>query len=287
MFISTSDRAKVLTQALPYIQKYHSKTIVIKYGGNAMLNEGLKEAVISDLVLLNLVGINVVLVHGGGPEISDNLKKMNIESVFKNGIRVTDSKTLEVAQMTLAGKINKDLVNKIRKIGASAMGICGIDGGLISAKKVSDDSYGYVGEITSINPKPIFDLINTGYIPVVATIACGDEDSDVYNINADTAAAELAVALNAEKLILLTDVKGVMKDVSDEDTLITIIKTNEIEKLKEEGIIKGGMIPKIDCCKRALDGGVKRTHVIDGRISHSILIELLSDEGIGTMFVKE
>jgi acetylglutamate kinase len=302
MFISNLDKAKVLTQALPYIQKYNKKTIVVKYGGNAMVNEKLKEAVISDLILLSVVGINVVLVHGGGSEITDMMKKLNIETKFINGLRYTNEETMDVVQMVLAGKTNKDLVNLIGMQGGNAVGLAGIDSGLIKAKKLYDsvNDYGYVGEITDINIKPVVDLLEKGYIPVIATIAQGIDgekvenqidsidvkSSKVYNINADTAAAEIAIKLKAEKLILLTDVKGLMTDLKDEDTLIPIVKVSEVEELKKKGIINGGLIPKVDCCVASIKGGVNRTHIIDGRIQHSILIEMLSDEGIGTMFVK-
>ena len=286
MFISNIDKAKVLIQALPYIQEYYGKTIVVKYGGNAMINEGLKDAVISDLVLLKLVGINVVLVHGGGPEITGMFDKLGIESKFINGLRYTSEEAVEVVQMVLAGKTNKDLVNKIERIGGSAIGLSGIDGGLIKAKKLSDGEfdYGCVGEIIEVNTKIISDNIASGFIPVVSTVACSaDDESMVYNINADTAAAKIAIALGAEKLILLTDVKGLMHDVKDEDSLIPEVKLSEIQKLIDEGIIKGGMIPKVECCADTVKGGVKRAHIIDGRLTHSILIEMLSDEGIGTM----
>jgi len=301
MIISNLDKAKVLTQALPYIQRYHKKTIVVKYGGNAMINEKLKSAVMDDLILLSLTGINVVLIHGGGPEITDMMNKLNIETKFINGLRYTDEETIEVVQMVLAGKINKDLVNLIGLKGGNAIGISGIDSGLIKAKKLADGEfdYGYVGEITDINIKPVEDILEMGYIPVIATIAqgvdaeytidsnnLGTDKSAVYNINADTAASEIAIKLKAEKLILLTDVKGLMTDVKDEDTLISVVKIAEVEDLKNKGIISGGMIPKTDCCVASIMGGVKRTHIIDGRIQHSILIEMLSDEGIGTMFVK-
>jgi len=287
MFISNIDKAKVLIQALPYIQEYYGKTIVVKYGGNAMINEGLKDAVISDLVLLKLVGINVVLVHGGGPEITGMFEKLGIESKFINGLRYTSEEAVEVVQMVLAGKTNKDLVNKIERIGGSAIGLSGIDGGLIKAKKLDDgeNDYGCVGEIVEVNTKIISDNIESGFIPVVSTVACSsDDESMVYNINADTAAAKIAIALGAEKLILLTDVKGLMHDVKDEDSLIPEVKLSEIQSLIDEGVIKGGMIPKVECCAETVKGGVKRAHIIDGRLTHSILIEMLSDEGIGTMF---
>lgn len=290
MFISNIDKAKVLIQALPYIQKYYGKTIVVKYGGNAMINEGLKDAVISDLVLLKLVGINVVLVHGGGPEITGMFEKLGIESKFINGLRYTSEEAVEVVQMVLAGKTNKDLVNKIERIGGNAIGLSGIDGGLIKAKKLSDSEfdYGCVGEIIEVNTKIISDNIESGFIPVVSTVACSaDDESTVYNINADTAAAKIAIALGAEKLILLTDVKGLMHDVKDEDSLIPEVKLSEIQSLIDEGVIKGGMIPKVECCAETVKGGVKRAHIIDGRLTHSILIEMLSDEGIGTMFTSD
>jgi len=302
MLISNLDKAKVLTQALPYIQKYNKKTIVVKYGGNAMINEKLKEAVISDLVLLSLVGIRVVLVHGGGSEISDMQKKLGIEPKFINGLRYTDEDTIDIVQMVLAGKTNKDLVNLIGLRGGSAIGLSGIDSGLIKAKKLCDEEndYGYVGEIVDIDIKPVEDLLEMGYIPVIATIAQGIDGGEsenpidsmdikksaVYNINADTAAAEIAIGLKAEKLIVLTDVKGLMTDLKDEDTLIPVVKIHEVANLKKEGVISGGMIPKVDCCTASIDGGVSRAHIIDGRIQHSILIEMLSDEGIGTMFLK-
>lgn len=288
MFISNAEKAKVLTQALPYIQKYSGKTIVVKYGGAAMINEGLREAVISDLVLLSLVGINVVLVHGGGPEISDMLKKIGHESKFINGLRYTDDETINIVQMVLAGKANKDLVNLIERIGGRAVGVCGIDGGLIKAKKFEDgeNDYGYVGEITDIDVSILTDNIEKGYIPVVSTVAGGIDDNPVYNINADTAAAKIAVALGAQNLILLTDTRGVMRDFHDEDTLIPVIHLSEIDPLIEEGVISGGMIPKVRCCESAVRGGISKTCVIDGRIMHSILIEMLSDEGIGTMFIE-
>lgn len=290
MLISNIDKAKVLTQALPYIQKYYGKTIVVKYGGNAMLNEGLKDAVISDLVLLSLVGINVVMIHGGGPEISDLLDKLDIKSEFINGLRYTSDDAMDVVQMVLSGKTNKSLVNKIQKIGGRSVGLSGVDGGMIKAMKYEDgkNDYGNVGEIVSVDVSIVRDVIKDGYIPVISTVAGSlDDNSPIYNINADTAAAKIAIALNAEKLILLTDVKGLMADLKDDDTLIPVVKLSEVEQLKADGIIKGGMIPKVDCCVATIEGGVKRAHIIDGRITHSILIEMLSDEGIGTMFLHE
>lgn len=288
MFVSNYDKAQVLSQALPYIQKYTGETIVVKYGGNAMINDGLKEAVISDLVLLTCVGIHVVLVHGGGPEITEMLKKIGKESKFVNGMRYTDDETISVVQMVLAGKTNKDLVNRIEKIGGRAIGLCGIDGGLIKAKKLDDgvNDYGNVGEITDIDTSIITDIIGKGYIPVVSTVALGTDGNSVYNINADVAAAKIAVALKARNLLLLTDVRGLMRDIKDDSTFIPSVKIAEIESLKRDGVISGGMIPKIDCCVDAVNGGVGHTCIIDGRIPHSILIEILSDEGIGTMFIK-
>lgn len=289
LLISNIDKAKILIQALPYIQKYWGKTIVVKYGGNAMLNEGLKDAVISDLVLLSLVGINVVLIHGGGPEITDAFEKYGIKTEFINGLRYTSEEAIDVVQMVLAGKTNKSLVKKIERIGGNAVGLSGLDGAMIKAKKLVDGEYDYgcVGEVCGIDSKIIEDVIEKGFIPVVATIGSGVDDySEVYNINADTAAAAIAIALKAEKLILLTDVRGLMADVRDEDSLISVVKLSEIDSLIESGIIKGGMIPKVKCCETTVKGGVKRAHIIDGRLMHSILIEMLSDEGIGTMFVE-
>lgn len=290
MFISNFDRAKVLIEALPYIQQFTGKTVVVKYGGNAMTGEGLRDAVISDLVLLRLVGINVVLVHGGGPEINDMLHKLSIESTFINGLRYTDDDTIDVVQMVLAGKINKDLVNRIGRIGGKAVGLSGIDGGMIKAKKLDDgvNDYGNVGEITEVDTKIITDNIAAGFIPVVATVAAGiDGESPVYNINADTAAAKIAIALGAEKLVLLTNTSGLMRDVKDDDTLISVVKTSEIDGLIADKVIDGGMLPKIDCCRMCVENGVRRAHIIDGRLLHSILIETLSNEGIGTMIVAD
>lgn len=286
MSITTEDKAGVLIEALPYIQKYTGKTIVVKYGGNAMLSDELRNAVISDLVLLSLTGINVVLVHGGGPDINDMLKKIGKKSEFINGLRYTDEETAEVALMVLAGKTNKQLVDLIGRTGGRAIGLCGLDGGLIKATKYTDaegTDYGYVGEISSVNADVIKDVVNRGYIPVISTVAHADDSDGVYNINADTAAAEIAVALNAENLILLTDTQGVLRDPKDPSTLISVIRKDEVDGLKSDGIISGGMIPKVECCVKAVEGGVK-TFIIDGRIKHSILIEMLSEEGIGTMF---
>lgn len=285
---NTAEKAATLVAALPYIQKYYKKTIVIKYGGNAMTSEELKNAVMSDIVLLSLVGINVVLVHGGGPEISGMLKKVGKESRFIKGLRYTDEETMDIVQMVLSGKVNKDLVTLIQQKGGKAVGLCGLDGSMLKARRLTDadgTDYGYVGEVVAVNPDAIENAFENDYIPVVATIAEGDEGK-AYNINADTAAARIAVAIGAEKLILLTDIRGVLRDPKDEDTLIHVIHSDEVQGLIDEGIISGGMIPKIACCVDAIEGGVRRTHIIDGRIPHSILIELLSDEGIGTMFLK-
>ncbi len=293
MFVSNYDKAQVLNQALPYIQKYSGKTVVVKYGGNAMLNDGLRDAVISDIVLLSLVGINVVLVHGGGPEITDMLGKLNLESHFINGLRYTDADTMGVVQMVLAGKTNKDLVKRIEHIGGHAVGLCGIDGGMIRAKKLDDgkNDYGYVGEIIDVDASIIKANLAQGCIPVVSTVALGvdeygEDANPVYNINADIAAAKLAVALHASNFILLTDVRGLMYDPHDEDTLIPEVKIDEVDNLVREGVIKGGMIPKVNCCVDAVRRGIQKTVIIDGRIPHSILLEMLSDEGIGTMFVR-
>ena len=285
---NTAEKAATLVAALPYIQKYYKKTIVIKYGGNAMTSEKLKNAVMSDIVLLSLVGINVVLVHGGGPEISGMLKRIGKESRFIKGLRYTDEETMDIVQMVLSGKVNKDLVTLIQQKGGKAVGLCGLDGSMLKARRLTDadgTDYGYVGEVVAVNPDAIENAFENDYIPVVATIAEGDEGK-AYNINADTAAARIAVAIGAEKLILLTDIRGVLRDPKDEDTLIHFIHSDEVQGLIDEGIISGGMIPKIACCVDAIEGGVRRTHIIDGRIPHSILIELLSDEGIGTMFLK-
>lgn len=284
--ISTAGRAQVLTDALPYIKAMNNKTVVIKYGGNAMINENLKQCVMNDMVLLSLVGINVVLVHGGGPEITEMLNKVGKESKFVNGLRYTDKETVDIVQMVLAGRVNKDLVRLLEKAGGKAVGLCGLDGSMIKAvKKEAENDLGFVGEIVDIDVKPITDAIANGNIPVIATVACGQDDDEVYNINADTAAARIAAALGAEKLLLMTDVRGLLRDASDEDTLVSVVNVSDVAGLKKEGIISGGMIPKIDCCVEAVRRGVKSTHIIDGRIPHSILIELLSVEGIGTMFI--
>lgn len=282
--IENQDRANVLVQALPYIQKYYNKTVVIKYGGNAMINEELKEAVMTDIVLLSLVGINVVLVHGGGPEINDMLKKIGKESKFVNGLRYTDEETVDIVQMVLAGKVNKSLVQLLGAHKGKAIGLCGLDGGLLKAKQLGEGELGFVGEITDVDVTPVTDVISKGYIPVIATVA-GGENGEVYNINADTAAAKIASALHAEKLLLMTDVRGLLRDKDDESTLISVVNVSEVQALKNQGVICGGMIPKIDCCVEAVRRGVHRAHIIDGRIPHSILMEMLTDEGIGTMFL--
>lgn len=281
---SNTMKAKVLTAALPYIQKYTGKTVVVKYGGNAMIHPDLKKAVMSDIILLSLVGIHVVLVHGGGPDISNMLKKLEIPSRFVDGLRYTDEETAQVVQMVLSGKTNKDLVSLIGQLGGNAIGLCGIDGCMIKAKKIEGD-YGFVGEITSINTEPITQAIQSGYIPVIATVGT-DCQGQTYNINADTAAAEIAAALKAESMITLTDIRGLLLDISKEDSLIPVVKIEEVEKLIEEGVIGGGMIPKVKSLEKSLLSGVEKAVMIDGRIEHSILIEMFSDEGIGTMFIK-
>lgn len=284
--ISNQDMSQVLIDALPYIQKYNNKILVIKYGGNAMTNKELKDAVMTDIVLLSLVGIKVVLVHGGGPEISDMLKRLNIESHFVNGLRYTDDATVDVVKMVLAGKVNKELVQLLAQHKGNAIGLCGIDGGmLIAEKKKTDDGQdiGYVGEITKVNTKPILDALANGNIPVIATVAT-DEDGNTYNVNADTAAARIAAELGAENLILMTDIAGLLRDKDDPSTLISEVNVSEVPFLKMQGIISGGMIPKIECCVEAVRRGVNKTVIIDGRVPHSILIEILSNEGIGTQF---
>lgn len=289
MSISSMDKAQILVEALPYIQKYYGKTIVIKYGGNAMVSEELCDAVIHDIVLLSLVGINVIVVHGGGPEINAMLDKIGHESKFVNGLRYTDQETMDVVQSVLAGKVNKNLVTMINHLGGHAIGICGMDDNFITATKLDKGDgcdYGLVGEVVGVDPDIIKIILSKGAIPVVSTVAAGLDGNTCYNINADTAAAEIAVALNAEKLILMTDVVGVCADPKDPDSLIRQIRLDEIDGLKESGIISGGMIPKIDCCKKALEMGVSRTHILDGRNPHSILIEILSHKGIGTMIWK-
>lgn len=282
MNISNADRAEILVHALPYIQKYTGKILVVKYGGNAMINETLKDSVVHDIVLLNLIGVKVVLVHGGGPEITEMLSKIGKKTQFVDGLRVTDRETVDVAQMVLAGKINKTLVNLIECCGGKSIGLSGIDGHMIKSS-VKDERLGFVGNIEEVNPQPVLDVLEKGYIPVVSTIGCDDE-GNVYNINADTAAAELAAALGAESLISLTDISGLLMDKDDPSTLISRVTIKETEELIEKGIISEGMIPKVECCTNAIKKGVKRVFIIDGRVPHSILIETLTNEGIGTMF---
>ena len=279
--------AEVLVEALPYIQEYAGKIIVVKYGGNAMINEDLKQAVIEDIVLLNLVGIKVVLVHGGGPEISEMLKKIGKESKFVKGLRYTDRETMDIVQMILCGKVNKNLVSLFEKAGGRAVGLGGMDGGLFKAIRLVDPDgteYGYVGDVKEVNEKVVLDVLNEGFIPVVSSVAAGMDEETNYNINADTAAEKLAVALKAKKLILLTDVCGLMRDPKDDSTLIPRLKVSEVPALIKEGVISGGMIPKVDCCVEAVRQGEERANIQDGRVPHSILVELLSDDGVGTMF---
>lgn len=283
MSLTNSQRAEVLICALPYIQKYYDKIVVIKYGGNAMVSDSLKKAVMGDVVLLNLIGVKVVLVHGGGPEITEVLTKMNKKSVFCDGLRVTDKETAEVAQMVLAGKINKDLVGLIQNTGGNAIGLSGIDGQMITAEKI-DEKLGFVGRITEINTTPIIDLLDKGYIPVISSMGF-DNNNNVYNINADTAAAGIAAALKAESFISMTDISGILRDKKDLSSLIKRISVSEVPSLINSGIISDGMIPKVKCCTEAVRQGVKKVFIIDGRVPHSIIIELLTDEGIGTMFI--
>ena len=277
-------KAEILIQALPYIRKYFGKIVVVKYGGNAMIDPLLKQAVMDDIVLLSLIGIKVVLVHGGGPEITGTLKRMGIESKFINGLRYTDAETMEVVQMVLAGKTNKDLVGLLGRGGGRAVGICGLDGRMILADKMCvEDDLGYVGDIRQINDRLILDLLEGGYIPVVATVGC-DEEGNVYNINADTAAAHIAAELHAENLILMTDIRGLLRNKDDDSTLIPVVNISDVPALIREDIISGGMIPKIESCVETIRRGVPKAFIIDGRIPHSILIEMMTDEGIGTMF---
>ena len=283
---SHAQQAQTLVEALPYIQKFTGKTIVVKYGGNAMISDELRQAVMKDIILLHLVGIRVVVVHGGGPEINDMLKKIGHQSHFVDGLRYTDDVTMDVVQSVLCGKVNKNLVAQLNRLGGNAIGLCGMDGQLFQAVQM-DEKYGLVGEITAVNTEPVQTALQNNYIPVVSTVAQGVDQDTAYNINADTAAALLAVALDAEKLILLTDIRGLLRDPKDEETLIHVVHTYEVPKLVEEGVISGGMIPKMECCVQAIHGGVDRVHILDGRIPHSILIELLSDKGIGTMMIRE
>ena len=305
---SHAQQARTLVEALPYIQKFTGKTIVVKYGGNAMVSDELRRAVMCDIILLSLVGIRVVVVHGGGPEISEMLKKIGHESRFVDGLRYTDAETIDVVQSVLCGKVNKNLVAQLNRLGGQAIGLCGMDGQLFQAEQL-DEKYGLVGKITGVNPEPVENALLSGYIPVVSTVAQGVDADTAYNINADTAASKLAAAMGAEKLILLTDVRGLLRNPRDEETLIHVVHTYDVPGLLRnprdeetlihvvhtydvpglvaQGIISGGMIPKLECCVDAIAGGVERVHILDGRIPHSILIELLSDEGIGTMLKKE
>lgn len=282
---SNAERAEVLTQALPYIKRYNGKIVVVKYGGNAMINEDLKKQVMEDIVLLWLIGVKVVLVHGGGPEISETMSKFGKKAEFVDGLRVTDKETIDIVQMVLAGKVNKTLVNLLEMKGGKAMGISGMDGRLIEAK-IKNEKLGFVGEITKIHIKPVVDLLEKGYIPVISTLGC-DREGNTYNINGDTAAAYIAGALNAERLIMMTDIAGILRDKDDPKTLIPHITVKEAEDLKTEGIISGGMIPKVDCCVEALQKGVKNVVIMDGRVPHSILMEILTDEGAGTMVMGD
>ena len=283
MKIENKDRAKILIEALPYIQNYYNKIVVVKYGGNAMINEELKNAVMGDIVLLSLIGIKVVLIHGGGPEITGMLDKVGKKTEFIDGLRVTDRETVDICQMVLSGKINKGLVNLIQNMGGKAMGLCGCDGHIIEAEAL-DEKLGYVGKITNVNVQPILDVLEKGYIPVISTVGC-DKDNNIYNINADTAASKIAGMLKAESLISMTDIRGLLRDKDDEESLIPVVNVSEAPQLKRDGIISGGMIPKVDCCIEAVRQGVNKVFMIDGRVPHSILLEVLTDEGIGTMFI--
>ncbi len=285
MTVSNADRAAILVHALPYIKKYTGKIVVIKYGGSAMQSETLKNSVVRDVILLHLIGVKVVLVHGGGPEITELLTRLGKETKFVGGLRVTDRETVEAAQMVLAGKVNKSLVNLIECSGGRAVGLCGMDGHMISAVQ-KDPALGYVGRITAVDPTTVLDLLEKGYIPVVSTLGC-DDAGNVYNVNADTAAAKLAATLRAESLISLTDTAGILRDKDDPATLISRVTVAETEQLIADGVIAGGMLPKVECCTDAIRGGVRRVFIIDGRVPHSILIETLTDEGIGTMFEGE
>lgn len=281
------ERAQILTEALPYIQKYYNKTVVVKYGGNAMTSEELKTAVIHDIVLLSLVGVHVVVVHGGGPEINAMFDRVGKESRFVNGLRYTDDDAMDIVQMVLAGKVNKEIVSIVNRAGGRAIGLCGLDGGMFEATRLTENGvdYGRVGEIKSVNTTVIEDVLRCGFIPVIATVAQGEDGS--YNINADTAAAKLAAALGAEKLMLLTDVAGLLRDPQDANSLIRDINVSEIPKLQRDGIVSGGMIPKVECCVEAVRQGVAQANIVDGRVPHAILMEMLSDEGIGTMIYGE
>ena len=285
MNLYNAERATVLVEALPYIKKYNGKVVVIKYGGNAMINDDLKQRVMEDIVLLTLIGVKVVLVHGGGPEITDMLKRVGKESKFVDGLRVTDKESTEIVQMVLAGKINKSLVNLLETKGGKAMGICGIDGQMIKAE-VKDERLGFVGKITDVNVEPVTDLLDRGYIPVVSTIGC-DNQGNVYNINADTAAAYIAGAMKADRFILMTDIAGILHDKDNPDSLIPLIDIKEAVELFNNEVISGGMIPKVECCIDAINRGVDKVTIMDGRVPHAILLDMLTDEGVGTMVVKE
>ena len=280
--ITNAQRAEVLTQALPYIQKYYGKVVVVKYGGNAMINEDLKQQVMEDIVLLWLIGVKVVLVHGGGPEINDLMDRLGKKPEFVGGLRVTDKETMDIVQMVLAGKINKTLVNLLEMKGGKAVGLSGMDGRLLQCS-MKDERLGFVGEIQKVHINPVTDLLGNGYIPVVSTVGC-DKSGNTYNINGDTAAAYIAGALQAKTLIMMTDIAGVLKDMHDPSTLISEISLDELPSLRENGIISGGMIPKVECCATAIARGVKNVVIMDGRVPHSILMELLTDEGAGTRF---
>ena len=280
-YFSNAERAQILTQALPYIRRYNGKIVVVKYGGNAMVNAMLKHQVMEDIVLLSLIGVKTVLVHGGGPEISETMQRLGKKAEFVDGLRVTDRETVDIVQMVLAGKINKTLVNLLQMNGGRAMGISGMDGRLIEAK-IKDERLGYVGDVVHVNIEPVTDLLEKGYIPVISTIGC-DRDGNTYNINGDTAAAHIAGALGAERLIMLTDIAGILRDRNDPASLIPAITIDEARQLRADGVISGGMIPKVECCIDAIHRGVKNAIIMDGRIPHSILMEILTDEGAGTM----
>jgi len=283
--INNNSRADILVEALPYIQRYRGKIIVVKYGGNAMVNDELKAKVIQDLVLMNCVGIRTVLVHGGGPEIDDMLKKTGKDNRFVNGLRYTDTETMEVVQMVLCGKINKDITCLIQEAGAKAIGICGIDGAMLKARRIKDADYGLVGEIEEVDTSILISSLDSGFIPVVSSVAygIGDDLGQSLNVNADTAAAKIAAALQAEKLVLMTDVPGIMRDIGNPESLVKSTSIDELKRLKKEGVISKGMIPKVDCCIYAINGGVKKANILDGRVSHAILVELFTDEGVGTI----
>ncbi len=284
MEITNQQRADVLAQALPYIQKYYGETVVVKYGGNAMINESLKDAVMADIVLMHTLGIHVVLVHGGGPDINEMLKKIGKESKFVGGLRYTDEETVDIVQQVLCGRVNKNLVKLLTEHGGRAIGLSGMDGEMMIAKKYSEADIGLVGELTQVNGRIIQDVLEDGYIPVISTIATG-ELGETFNINADTAAAKIAAKLGAKKLLLMTDIAGLLKDKDDDSTLIPLVNVSEVPMMKSAGIISGGMIPKIDCCVEAVRQGVKQTNIIDGRVPHAILMEMFTDEGCGTMFI--